>query len=1111
MTSIFLKRTILALALFSFVLGLAVLVLVPGTLRAQTIISGDIAGTVMDPSGAVVPAADVKATNTATGVIKEAKTGGAGDYRISLLQPGPYTVTAAAPGFQTQQISINVGVGQVVNGNFKLSLAQGTLMVEVTGAQAPLLQSENSDLATNISFQQIQNLPNPGGDITYPIQTTQGVVMNTQGGYGNSSAFGLPGTSNNFTVNGAEDNDPFLNLNNSGPSNLLLGNNDVDQVNVVVNAYGAQYGSLGGVQENILTRSGTNQFHGNATYFWTNSDMNANDWFNDHTAAPQSFANANQWGAAIGGPIVKDKTFFFANYEGLHFVTAVPSQVFIPNAAYESAVIANLEKNGNAAQVPFYNQMFAGYNNAPGASRATPFNSYSNTFEGSAKNYLPEQLVTARLDHKIGPNDSMFAHFKWDHGLQPTHVDPISPVFDSDSDQPDYEGQLEETHTFSPNVVNQFLFAATWYSAVFTNTDPSGAAAIAPFTMIFLDGSFTTLGGEAYFFPEGRNVTQYQFNDDVSWTKGKQTFKFGATFKRNNVTDYDLGEYSVFPEALELGPASSANANPAALPLDPADLLGNGKMSEGVQNFPERPTAPIALYNLGLYAQDQWKLTPNFQITAGLRIEHNSNAVCQVNCFGRFASSYYNITAGPNTPYNSVIKSGQHQAFTSLQSVGVDPRIGFTWSPNNHPNTVVRGGFGMFTDIFPATVADSLLSNAPLNVQFAASGLTSPAVPGGFTNVLSQSNAAFKKAYAAGGSLNSITAADPNFAPPSIFNTDSSVHYPTYEEYSLQIQQQIGRSTSIQIGYVGNHGYHEPVQNNGVNIYGFGGAPAAAALPAFSTVTEIESVANSNYNGFVASVKNQSKYLTVQFNYTYSHALDEISNGGFLQFGYSNLGTYNTYNPIDPFNLALQNYGNADYDLRHSLNGNYVVNVPYFGGPHLLTDNWLAAGTLFFHAGFPFSVTDGTVTSGLEPNYGPTAQALAQVVNPAVPHHCGKSGTVTQCFAATPTTPSPYFADPTAFGGQRRNQFIGPGYFNTDFSLLKGFKIPGLESGLLQVGVQAFNVLNHPNFDNPNFNYSDPSFGLIQQTASSPTSVFGSFLGGDSSPRILQLKAVFKF
>ncbi|MGA8730222.1 MAG: carboxypeptidase regulatory-like domain-containing protein [Terracidiphilus sp.] len=1119
MTQIFLKRTTLVVfAALSLVLVPAALILAPGSLRAQTLTSGDIAGTVMDSSGAVVPNAKVKATNTGTGAAKEVVSDAAGNYRISLLQPGSYTVTVTSPGFQSQQFNLVIAVGQIANQNFKLEIAQGVQTVEVMGAEVPLLQTDTSEMSTTITQEQVQNLPNPGGDVTYPINVTQGVVMNTQGGYGNAEAFGLPATSNNYTVNGAEDNDPFLNLNNSGPSNLLLGSNDVDQVNVVANAYGAEYGALGGVQENILTRSGTNRFHGNVVYYWTNSDLNANQWFNDNTATPESYSNANQGAAAIGGPIVKDKAFFFVNYETLRFLTSVPQQVIVPSPAYQSAVLANLASTGQATQIPFYQQLFAAYNGAPGASRATPYNgtTYADAFEGSARSNLDENLITGRVDWKLGANDSFFAHVKHDQGVQPTHVDPISPLFNTQSNQPDWEGQMQETHTFTPDLINQFIFSTAWYSAIFKNSDPAGAAAFTPYTLSFADGSFTTLGGEMYFFPQGRNVTQYQFNDDVSWTKGKHTAKFGFIFKRDDTTDYDPQILSQFPLATEYGPASSPASDPTAAPLSSGDYFGSGTILNALQAFPQRPTSPIAQYNLGFYAQDQWRYSSNFQITAGVRFEHNSNPVCQVDCFGRFTTSYDRVTAGLDTPYSSVIATGLHQAFNGLQTLAVDPRIGFTFSPRNHSNTVLRGGFGMFTDIFPATVADNLLSNPPFNVQFSASGLSAPSVAGSVSSALVDSNSAFQNAYAAGGSYNSITAVDPGFTQPNIFNTDPNIHYPTYEEYSLQLQQQIGRNTSFQVGYVGNHGYHEPWVNNGVNMYGFGGAPATATLPAFAQVNEIKSAANSNYNGLVISVKNQSKIAVLQFNYTYSHALDEISNGGFLPFGYDSVGQPNT-GTIDPFNLASQNYGNADYDIRHNLNGSYLINVPYLGGPHVVTDNWTLGGTLFLHTGFPFSVYDGDVTGSLAPNYGggePAGEVLADVVNPGVPHHCGinKSSPTTSCFGSTSTSTSPDFADPTGFGGQTRNQFTGPGYFNTDFTMMKGFKVPRMESGLFQVGVEAYNILNHPNFLNPDSNFSDgPGFGVVTATASAPTSVYGSFLGGNSSARILQLKAQIKF
>jgi hypothetical protein len=262
----------------------------------------------------------------------------------------------------------------------------------------------------------------------------------------------------------------------------------------------------------------------------------------------------------------------------------------------------------------------------------------------------------------------------------------------------------------------------------------------------------------------------------------------------------------------------------------------------------------------------------------------------------------------------------------------------------------------------------------------------------------------------------------------------------------------------------------------------------------------VQSVAGSSYHGLLTGVKHESKYAIAAINYSWSHALDEVSNGGILPFG------FNAINPVNPFNLAQYNYGNADYDIRQNMNGNYILKVPYFGGPKLLTDQWQLGGTIFWHSGFPFSVTNGAQEGALEGvnDFGPVYDDI--VGSPA--KNCGKSATTTPCLSTS------NFADITGFGDpgyQRRNQFTGPHYFNTDLSVMKGFKVPGLESGLFQVGAQAYNVLNHTNFAQPVFDASNPAFGLIQGDVSTPTSVFGAFLGADADPRIIQLKGKFTF
>lgn len=244
------------------------------------------------------------------------------------------------------------------------------------------IQTQNGDITTTISAQQLANLPNPGGDLSYIAQIAPGTVMNTQAGYGNFSSFGLPATSNLFTYNGQYDNDPFLNLNNSGATNLLLGQNDVAEVSVVNNGYSGQYDSLAGSQVNYVSKSGQNQFHGNALYYWNGRVMNANDWFNNAGGAPRPFDNVNQWAAGLGGPIVKNHTFFFWDYEGLRVVLPTSNPATIPSPQFEQATIANLTATGLSASVPFYQNMFNLYNGAKGANTATPTDAAATTSAG---------------------------------------------------------------------------------------------------------------------------------------------------------------------------------------------------------------------------------------------------------------------------------------------------------------------------------------------------------------------------------------------------------------------------------------------------------------------------------------------------------------------------------------------------------------------------------------------------------------------------------------------------------------------------------------------------------------------------------------------------------
>src|SRR5579863_570444 len=327
--------------------ALFLLLILPMLSFSQSLTSGGIDGTVTDPSGAALPNASVSLKNNDTGATQNATSNSTGAYRFSLLNPGNYTVSATASGFKGGQHSVVVAVGQAATVNLQMQLASASQTVEVT-AEAGVVQTDNGNVSTTITPEIVANMPNPGNDLTYYVQTAPGATMNTQGGYGNTAIFGISATSNLFTVDGMNENDPFLNLNNSGATNLMLGANDIQTATVVNNGYTGEYGQLAGANVNYVTKSGTNKFHGNAEYFWNGSVLNANDWFLNNDGAPRSFDNANQWAASFGGPIVKDKTFFFLDTEGLRLLIPTSQPVFVPSSQFQSATLANLTANGNA-------------------------------------------------------------------------------------------------------------------------------------------------------------------------------------------------------------------------------------------------------------------------------------------------------------------------------------------------------------------------------------------------------------------------------------------------------------------------------------------------------------------------------------------------------------------------------------------------------------------------------------------------------------------------------------------------------------------------------------------------------------------------------------------
>ena len=595
---------------------------------AQSLISGDIQGTVSDPSGAVIPNVTVNLKSLDTGSTVSTTSNASGAFRFSLLKPGHYSVIANQSGFQKAERAVEVSVGQIVTADLQLTVGSNTQTVEVMAA-APLINTEPS-MNTSFSQMEVQELPSPGGDMTNIAQTVSGVVINSMGGYGNFTLNGLPATSNLFTVNGENDMDPYFNINNSGASNLLIGSNEVQEATVIANPYSGEYGQLSGAQVTYVTKSGTNAFHGNALYYWNGRDMNANDYFLNQAGDSRPFSNANQWAASIGGPIRKNSTFFFVDTEGLRFVLPNVFNTTIPTPAFTSAVLANVQTM-QPNEYSTYQKMFNLWENAPGASsaQAIPNNSECSgltlagfdpttqscaaQFRSSANALGSEWILAARVDQKIGNNDNAFFRYKIDHGLQPTSINAISPAFNALSNQPSYDMQFNEVHTFGAHSTNAFTASFSHYIAQFQQNHDEAVSAF-PYQIATAGAVPFTGFNPLADFPQGRNITQYQFIDDFTHIVGNHNLKFGVNFRR-----YDVSDHNFFYNS----PVIYFGYVPNGL-----QEMVDGLAYQYRQALNSSSDVPVALWGVGLYGQDEWKVTPHLTLTLGLRVERNSNPVC---------------------------------------------------------------------------------------------------------------------------------------------------------------------------------------------------------------------------------------------------------------------------------------------------------------------------------------------------------------------------------------------------------------------------------------------------------------------------------------------------
>ena len=1046
-----------------------------------------LSGTVTDPSGAVVPQAQVSVKNTATGVTTSVATDSAGLYTIPNLIAGPYQVTASARGFQTEVrtgVTLTVGAQQVLN--LTLRVGQTTQTISVTG-QAPAVQLATSSISTVVNSTTVRQLPLNGRSWTdlatlqpgvYAIQAqatfNTGSNRGTKGFGAQISISGQRPQQNNYRLDGISIND----YTNGAPGSVLGGNLGVDAIqefSILTTNYSAEYGRTSGGVVNAITRSGTNQFHGSGYEFLRNSNLDAANFFDNAGNLTKPPFRRNQFGASAGGPIRKGRTFIFGDYEGIRqskgitFTNTVPSMAARAGKLSTGAVTVDPSAAKYLGFYPLPNGPLLGAGDV-------------GIFSFASQQVVNENFLTSRVDHKISDMDNLFGTYMYD---------------DTDYRSPDSLNNLlvgshtnrqivvlEETHSFSPTLINTARAGYSREGATNSNTvsainpleaDPSLAASPGRYAASVLIGGVTQfLGGLGGGSPNFWYWNSFQGYDDAFLTHGSHSLKFGVAVER-----MDLNSIS-FPQIN--GIFSFANV---------AGFLTN-KPTVFASAFPNTITPRGVRQTLfGAYAQDDWRARPNLTLNLGLRYEMTT---VPTEVQGKI-SNLINIT-------DSKPQLGG-PLFLNPTLRNFEPRVGFAWDPFRTGKTAVRGGFGVF-DVLPLPYLSAFKTD-----------VSQPFFLLGSDHVVPQGS------FFAG----AFPFLTPNTLQQLFFERNPKRNY--VMQWNFNIQRQLTPSLTGTLAYVGSRGVHMPFPPDDANIvipkltsagYLFPSPVGSGTKinPAFGLLRSMFWEGNSFYDGLEVGIqKRMSHGLQAQGSFTWGKAIDTDS-ASLLgdQFTNSVASWWNWFNP----NVSR---GPSDFNIGRTLVLNAIWEVPApksaSGFARWITNGWQLGGIFTAEDGVPFTATFGTDGDPLGLNSGDTwdfpsrltGAGCGSLVNPGNPNSYIK----TQCFAI-PTAPSAAFytancdpsfgTPPQCFnlrGNSGRNVMTGPGTANLDFSVYKNNYIKRVSENFnVQFRAEFFNILNRPNFAVP----ITPDNTDIFDSTGAPTGVAGLLTSTTTTAREIQ-------
>jgi hypothetical protein len=1040
------------------------------SLRAQS--TAELDGSVTDSTGAAVPNAKVVVTNQATGTQWNTQTNGAGLYVLPSLPPGNYQVTVTSAGFQTLVVAdLRLDVATSVTKDLQLKIGSVSQQMEVT-SEAPVIETSTTGVGQVINSKTVQEIPLNGrhfvdlnlltpGTVTPPANGFLTAPLRGQGSFAINTA-GQREDTTNWLVNGINLNDPVQNQVTFQPPVATLEEFKVDN-----STFPAQYGRNAGAIVNLATRSGTNEFHGEAFEFFRNNALDARNYFNV-TGTPQASFKHNEFGGDIGGPIKRDKIFFFVAYEGIRqhqgltLGAIVPSQSQI--ATVTSPAVLSLLKLVPAA-------------NTPGTD-TTGIPANFNGFTGAALANVSLNQGSGDLDFELRQNDRLHFYYVLQKDLreepQQGGTSPANiPGFGDTRDGFRQLMTISEDHIFSPSLANtvrlgynriHLTFAPTALNpADFNITLPSGAPVGVGIPNINVLGAMDFGGPTAE--PQGRGDTTVVLNDTLSWVTGRHSTAFGGEIRRaynNNIAE-NVGSFTFPTMANFLADQASAFTV----------LLGAGN---------DRILQP----SYGVFAQDSFKWKPNFTINIGLRYEWDSTPS---EAMGRFTN--FDLTTG------TLIPAG-HPFHTNNKNF--EPRIGFAWDPFKDGKTSVRAAYAILTQDPTTNIVSPLSGNPPFAVPISVNSATN-------TITLENPSAAIT-----GLSLGP-SAIDPNF--DNMYAQD----------WNLTIERQLAATMSLEVAYVGMKATHLQMTGNFNQPFVTNGfydstrpfttlpltspvLPAQCASPnppcSVGNITQIFSPGNSNYNAlWVTLNKHLSNGLQFLAAYTYSHSLDysSVSSG-------DQVPVQNVYNPRG-------DYASSEFDTRNRIVVSGFYQLPFKG--NRLVSGWQVGLVTMAQNGNPITplliigpATGSSITvrpDQLKPvsGTGNAKQFYSNAVlcepfagtpvgTPPIPD-CATTPNaafaVPCTFAPTPTAPGKYPIVPGTChpGSAGRDSLPGPDFVNTDFSLVKNTKIT--ERLNLQFRTEVFDLFNHPNFGNPTNTATSAAFGKILSTRF-PVGDFGS-------------------